>query len=311
MRKLLCCVLCLCLVFGCLSLSLADSNPLIYKVSDGEGRFIFLLGTMHVINDETLPIAHMDELMDQVDTAVFELGSEFFEALKAAGDRSMAQMLEDAATDEENTLSEALIEKLVAFFTEDCGCEGIDAALLRRVHAYDLYTAVLLEAMRAAGMDVSGAAVDKYVYGEAIKRGMTVLGAETVAEQLDAKEEYFGNILQPGGSEDGAEIDEAQFDFLMNNLSALRFSMGILCSAYNSGNRDLLMALVINSYPRSDVDAVRNQRFFDAAREQLDSGGKAVIAVGLYHVLCEEDGLVTRLTEAGYSVERWQPNASY
>lgn len=92
---------------------------------------------------------------------------------------------------------------------------------------------------------------------------------------------------------------------LMNSLPLVKFSMGMLCTAYNSGNRALLMTTVVNPYPRSDVDVVRNARFFKATASELENGGRALIAVGLYHVLCEEDGLITQLTAAGYTVEVW------
>ena len=44
-----------------------------YKVTDKDGHSIYLLGTMHVISRETLPIAHLDEVLGQVDRVVFEM----------------------------------------------------------------------------------------------------------------------------------------------------------------------------------------------------------------------------------------------
>ena len=301
MKKPLCCALCLLLVLSLSLGALCDSTPLIYKVTDENGNYIFLLGTMHVINEDTLPIARFDELMDQVDTVVLELGEEFFTELTDEETPPLSERLGQLRTQADNGLSETLIKSLLAFFV-DLGCRDLDAELLRHIPTYQLYLNLMIAIFDDAGLDVSGAAVDKYVYREAKARGLTVLGVETMEEQTGALSDYL-SLLDADGDQ---YIDEDAFYLLIDGAAAIQYTLNMLCLGYNTGNRELLMITVINTYQRAGIDEVRNKRFFDAAMEQLENGSHALIAVGAYHVLCEEDGLVTALTNAGYTVERWQ-----
>ena len=63
MKKILCLAIVAILTLCCAALpALAESHPLMYKVTDKEGHSIYLLGTMHVISGDTLPIARLDEV---------------------------------------------------------------------------------------------------------------------------------------------------------------------------------------------------------------------------------------------------------
>ena len=49
------------------------------------------------------------------------------------------------------------------------------------------------------------------------------------------------------------------------------------------------------------VDGARNARFAQAAQQALNDGGRALIAIGSYHIIAD-DGLVNALTQAGCTV---------
>ena len=60
MKKILCLVLTVVLALSCAILpAMADSHPLMYKVTDKDGHTIYLLGTLHMMSQETLPIANL------------------------------------------------------------------------------------------------------------------------------------------------------------------------------------------------------------------------------------------------------------
>jgi amino acid transporter len=60
MKKLLASLLVPILAAAAALPAFADSTPAIYKVTDGEGRFIYLMGTCHVLTPDCLPIAGID-----------------------------------------------------------------------------------------------------------------------------------------------------------------------------------------------------------------------------------------------------------
>ena len=69
MKKLLCLALVAVMALSCAALpAMADSHPLIYKVTDAEGHYVYLMGTMHVASQDTFPIAKLDEVMGLADT---------------------------------------------------------------------------------------------------------------------------------------------------------------------------------------------------------------------------------------------------
>ena len=301
MKRLVCLMICLCLLAGA---ALCESTPILYKATNDRGDYIYLLGTMHVVNDETFPIRGFDALMDEVDTVVLELDGSAFELVLASRDvvTPLRDVLTSYAIVEDNGLSEALLDEIRTFFEDFCGETDIDTALLRRIPPYLLYSLLLVQTYSALGYDVGGAMVDLYVYEAAKERGYTVIGAESAEEQLSFLDDYFGGLSTEG--EEGAAYDEDAFRLLINNTASFDYALGMLCSAYNAGSYEILMATTVSVFPRTEIDAGRNARFFEVAQNKLDNGGKALIAVGLYHVLCEEDGLVKSLTDAGYHVER-------
>ena len=74
MKKILCMVIIAIVALSCaVAPAFAESHPLMYKVTDQDGHTIYLLGTLHVINQETLPIANLDDVLGKVDTVIFEL----------------------------------------------------------------------------------------------------------------------------------------------------------------------------------------------------------------------------------------------
>ena len=76
MKRILAALLALMLAMTVGLTAMADSTPLIYKVSDQEGHSIYMLGTIHVGEESMYPIRGIDQVLDQCDVVAFELGEE-------------------------------------------------------------------------------------------------------------------------------------------------------------------------------------------------------------------------------------------
>ena len=106
MKKLLASLLVLILAAAAALPAFADSTPAIYKVTDSEGRFIYLMGTCHVLTPDCLPIAGIDGLLDQCTAVALEM--DVNEDLSGAMDAIM-----DLSG---NTLSEETRGRIADFF---------------------------------------------------------------------------------------------------------------------------------------------------------------------------------------------------
>ena len=76
MKKIFAALLALVLAVTAGLTAMADSTPLIYKVTDQEEHSIYMLGTIHVGEESMYPIRGIDQVLDQCDVVAFELGEE-------------------------------------------------------------------------------------------------------------------------------------------------------------------------------------------------------------------------------------------
>ena len=293
-EKILCLVFAAVLILSCAILpALADSHPLIYKVTDKEGHSIYLLGTMHMISQETLPIANLDEILAQVDRVVFEVSEENMEKL-AKGEASEEDASQTAGmmAVEDNGLSDEAIGMITEFLSALYG-QPADPAAIRQISAQVLAQTLASQFMEMAGIENSGYGVDLEVFGKAKALGLKIEGAETMEEQMSA-------ITLEGG--DTAAI-EKQIVEMIGNPQAFMEQLNSMVNAYNTGDKDALLAIFATEGARTSADAGRNAHFLKVAEQALQDGGRMLIAIGVYHIIAE-DGLLNTLTQAGYTVEK-------
>ena len=147
--------------------------------------------------------------------------------------------------------------------------------------------------MKMAGIENSGYGVDLEVFGKAKALGLKIEGAETMEEQMSA-------ITLEGG--DTAAI-EKQIVEMIGNPEAFMEQLNSMVNAYNTGDKDALLAIFATEGARTSADAGRNAHFLKVAEQALQDGGRMLIAIGVYHIIAE-DGLLNTLTQAGYTVEK-------
>ena len=296
MKKMLCLVLTVVLALSCAILpALADSHPLMYKVTDKDGHTIYLLGTLHMMSQETLPIANLDETLGNVDRVIFEVSEADMEKA-ASGSLTisdlgsvLSSMMQMFTLD--NGLSQETLE-LVAGFLSGAYNQTIDAESLRMMSAPMLAQLLNAQFMTIAGYDASGHGVDLEVFRKAKAFGKKIEGVETMAEQMKAI----------SAENTDTALLEKQILELMNHPEQFKEQVDSLIHAYNTGDKDTLMTIFTSEGARSIADAGRNARFLEVAKKALTDGGRALIAIGIYHIIAE-DGLVNVLTQEGYTVE--------
>ena len=296
MKKILCLVLTVVLALSCAILpALADSHPLMYKVTDKDGHTIYLLGTLHMMSQETLPIANLDEMLGNVDRVIFEVSEADMEKAASgsvtisdlgSGLSSMMQMFTL-----DNGLSQETLE-LVAGFLSGAYNETIDAESLRMMSAPMLAQLLNTQFMIIAGYDASGHSVDLEVFRKAKALGKKIEGVETLEEQMKAI----------SAENTDTALLEKQIHELMNHPEQFKEQVDSLIHAYNTGDKGTLLTIFTSEGARSLADAGRNARFLEVAQKALTDGGRALIAIGTYHIIAE-DGLVNVLTREGYTVE--------
>ena len=293
MKKILCLALAAVLALCCTVLpALADSHPLMYKVTDKDGHSIYLLGTMHVISQETLPIARLDEVLGQVDRVVFEMSEADMQKL-TSGNVSDAEASQAGLTMqvEDNGLSDETIG-LVAGFLSGAYGQPVDPMMLKQLSLPVLAQMLQAQFMALAGYDASGHGVDIEVFRKAKELGLKIDGVETMEDQMGALNAESAD----------AAVVEKQIVEMLNNPGQIKEQMDAMIHAYNTGDKAALVQLFSAEGARSGADAGRNARFLETARKALKDGGRTLIAIGVYHIIAE-DGLVNTLTQAGCTVE--------
>ena len=293
MKKILCLAIVAILTLCCAALpALAESHPLMYKVTDKEGHSIYLLGTMHVISGDTLPIARLDEVLGQVDRVIFEVSEADMEKL-ANGNMSEAEASQAGLTMkvEDNGLSDDTLG-LVAGFLSAAYNQTVDPAMLRQLALPVLAQMLQAQFMTLAGYDASGHGVDLEVFRKARQLSLKIEGVETIEDQMGALNAESANTA----------LTEKQILEMMDNPALIKEQMDSLVNAYNTGDKDTLLKVFTAEGVRSSADAGRNARFLETAEKALKDGGRTLLAIGVYHIIAE-DGLVNALTKAGYTVE--------
>ena len=294
MKKFLCLALAVVLALSCAVFpALAESHPLMYKVTDKDGHSIYLLGTMHIISQDTLPIAKLDEILGQVDRVIFEVSEENMELL-ANGGASEEDANQQGLTMnvENNGLSDETIGLVTGFLSAAYGQEANPDAV-RQIAAPVLAQMLANQFMVLAGYDASGHGVDLEVFRKAKELNLKIEGAETMEEQM--------NAINAEGGGDTASI-EKQILEMMNEPEKFKDQLDGMVNAYNTGDKDALLKIFTAEGARSSADAGRNARFLEVAEKALADGGRTLIAIGVYHIIAE-DGLFNTLTQAGYTVE--------
>ena len=267
----------------------AESDPLLYRVSDGQGCTVYLLGTIHMGRPDFYPLGTAAEAAYQA-----------AEVLAVEADL-LSQSAVDAAR-----YSAALMygpgdecRRHLAPETYQLGLQrlGRSEGLLNRMRPAAWYSLAETAVFAELGCSQEWG-VDSVLLHRAHDEGKPV-------EELEGGDAQIGILLSIPD-----EVMDGEICRLLSDPNQARADMENALRAWQAGDADALLAAAL---PSSDTPAYRlyteavyarrNALFAQRVTEYLAKGRTALVAVGAAHLL-GQDGLAQRLADAGYRVER-------
>ena len=276
---------------------LAESTPVIYRVTDDAGHVLYLMGTVHMGTEDMYP-----------------LGGAFEEAWQASD--LLAVECNIVAVEENIFLNVKYARGLMLGFSdsvknhlsaETCalGPEafGVSESVLDRLRPAAWLSLAEKISMKAIDFDPAFG-VDRTLISRARREQRQVLELEG----LDAQLEVLSSLPD--------EVVDAQILRILKNGGTSAFWTRMLTDAWQWGDERTFEAIMSQSrkaVPGENAEAYeaydrimitdRNEGFARRAIELMQSGQTALIAIGAAHVI-GEDSVTAKLHEAGYTVER-------
>ena len=278
------------------------SSPILYKVTDSEGRFIYLLGSIHVATEDMYPLPeYVLNAYNSCDALAVEC-----DIVSAEKDMSLAMEMAKSMVLTDGTrisdhLSEETYERAVEILEENHTYYGA-LDMYQPVMWYSLISSL---AMEKAGVDVS-LGIDRFFIEDALDQDKPLLEIESVAEQY--------SIL----SSMSMELQVAMLEDTVSYYDSAAYNLAIraMCNAWAVGDGEGLIAMMetdTGALPPEQAALLaesndillgqRNVNMTDFAKESLELGGSVFIVVGAAHVL-GEDGMAAVLAQEGYTVEQ-------
>ena len=273
----------------------AESAPLVYRVTDGQGHVLYLLGTIHVGNDDTYPLggaveeAYANADVVAVEMDVYAYGGNLLSTMKTAF--SLMYGVQDNIR---NHLSPE---------TYDLGvkCLGMPEIALQRMKPAMWYSLAENYIIEKAGLDAMKG-VDYGLLKQAHKDGKQI-------DELESLEEQMATLLAIPEDVIDYEV-QAMLTYPEESAQGLLTLFEAWRQGDEKGLRTLLEASTEGEEELSDAYAEysdtlidsRNDGFEEQAIAYLNSGKTALIAIGAFHII-GENGLAEKLARLGYTVE--------
>ena len=271
--------------------ALADSagHPVTLWMAEGTSNHVYLLGSVHLLREQDHPLPRViDEAYDEAETLYMELDMDDLDPLLMQATINRLGMLEEG-TSLRDVMGEELYAEAMAVAVE----LEIPLEMLERTEPW--FAAITVEQLALARIGFNPSyGVEMYLLKKASRDGKTILGFETVEQQLA----YL----------DGLSLD-AQLALLMQTLTesaAIREVMDDLILAWRSGDIDFLEQTLlddVSGYPElyDTIVANRNRLWVDTIDELLEQGEDYLVVVGALH-LVGEDGVPQLLRQRGVRI---------
>ncbi len=294
MRKGMALLLALALLLGAAAVR-AESAPLVYQVTDAEGRTLYLLGTIHVGGADMYPLSEAvwnaytaaDVLAVEMDEVTYS-GSLLNSLKSIAG---LMYGLGDSAKKHLSPETYALgVEKL-----------GVPEILLKRLKPAGWYSLAENNLYLSMGLDAT-LGVDYSLLKRAHQEGKRIDELESMEAQMDILLSLPEDVL------------DQEILAILTAPEEAGQGMRMLYDAWRAGDEETLLlflsaqddaAETAQDQAYAEFSEIllesRNEGFEAQAVQYLESGETALIAIGAAHIL-GEDGLAARLSRLGYEV---------
>ena len=271
----------------------APPVPLLWKVSDADNS-VYLLGSFHLLKGDDYPLSpDIDSAFAASDKVVFEVPPE------QMLDPAMAQkFLTAAGYSDGRTLTQVLPAALREKFARILAQRGASIAQFDAYEPWFINLSLMLGMSQQLGFSPEkgmdqylmqrAAAANKPTAGlESIDLQLQVLDASPMDEQIVSLKEFLDKPLEMPGML--GDVHSAWRDGDVARLDKL--------------TRDEMREKTPQTYRMVNVE--RNQAWLPQIQAMLDNAKKGdnLVVVGALHLL-GDDGIVGKLREKGYKVER-------
>lgn len=276
----------------------ADSQPLLYRVTDEQGHEIYLFGTIHVGNDALYPLSEQVlRAMDRCDTLAVEVDLVW----EMEHPEELLKYSMDIYYTDGSKAEDALGKELVSRAADAL---GMDERLINAMKPYGILS-LLEEKSVADALLSSELGVDRYLIRLAREKEMEVRALETLEEQF--------TLLRSMTD----ELSAYQIELYAAYPQEMAFSTLMLLNAWKTGDRAALTHMLESEdgmLPLPDalkqefeefnqkMYGDRDDAFVAEAETFLSQGEKVFFAVGAAHV-AGTDGMADQLEKLGYTVE--------
>jgi len=267
--------------------------PLLWRVGEGP-RTVYLLGTFHLLRADDYPLhPAVYVALDDAESVLFELpGETLFDP--ALG----RQLLEAGQRGDGRRLRDELDAEASARLSAAARAVGLDPRHLDPMQPWLAALTLSLAHMRAAGLDPA-LGLDRHLAERAARAGKTVGGLESKSQQIAL---FAGLPLA---------LQHRQLADVVARSRELRAEVAWLHAQWRDGDADALYwGMAANMKAREPalyarINRDRNEAWLPMIRARIAGEGSddTLVAVGSLH-LVGADGLVQRLAELGYRVER-------
>lgn len=296
------CLLTRCLT-ACLAVALPAAAiasppvPLLWKASDGDNA-VYLLGSFHLLKPSDYPLSKdVDLALADAESVLFEISPAELQSPELAAGMMQAALRTDGTTLDEQVGPE-LAARLRTWSADLPAGVPINGEMLQRFDPWFAALTVSLMQMSAMGLDPA-LGLDKHFMARAAEAGKPVAGLETAAQQIalfdgmapEEQVQMLSDALQDA-AEGTEQLETLHADWRAGRVDAL----------WNGMAADMRREYP-QLYKRINVD--RNDAWLAelVARLEAPNGDDTLVVVGALHLL-GKDGVVEKLRERGYTVER-------
>lgn len=277
----------------------APPVPLLWKASQGETS-VYLLGSFHLLRPDDYPLASsVDAAFEDASRLMFEMAPEEMNSPTLALKMGQAGMRTDGTT-LDSELPPETAAALKAWLADNAGrvqSMGLSPQAVQMFEPWFVALTITLIEMTNHGLDPA-LGLDTHLEQRARQAGKATVGLETGEEQIA----FLDGMHRP---------EQLQFlrEALESSGEAGRRELDKLHGAWRAGDERTLwneMAVRMRmEYPAlyHRINVARNDAWLPKIEALFEQEGNTLVVVGALHLL-GEDGVVHKLRERGYTVER-------
>lgn len=268
----------------------AFADPAVWRVTNGTGGEMWLLGSVHYLREQDYPLpAVIDELYENADALVMELDLDDLDSLQAQSAFLSAAMLPG-----DTRLSNEIAADVYRLAEQRAREFGFELRLLEQFEPW-LVAVTMLERGMAQRDFSPEKGLEQYLLGRASADGKEVLGLESLTTQIAVFDD-----LSPADQ-------ESLLEQTLQELESPDDVIGRMIDSWREGRTDALAEELVAEFEEfpalyDSLVVERNEAWIDELERLLGEPERHLVVVGALH-LVGEDSVVDLLRRRGLTVE--------